>query len=211
MTLSGSPCFVVGKTDTQFFLGADRMKPAYANQRALLCRRAIEPELLNQLATAASKARFVSDTVEHLGHRWIERPSIIGTAIQLVLNRPALQCWLKAVTGCTAEGAFEGRLVETRPGGEDHLSWHRDTMPNARYEFGLTLHLRPCQYHGGAFEMRDSKSEQPLFRHYPADPGDLLIFEVDPRSEHRVTPVESGEARLVFTGWFIANAIDKER
>ena len=81
-------------------------------------------------------------------------------------------------------------------------------MPNARYEFGLTLHLRPCQYEGGAFEMRDSKSKQPLFQHYPADPGDLLIFEVEPRSEHRVMPVESGQARLVFTGWFIASSVN---
>lgn len=196
--------FSVGKTGTRIVVDAKQIKPAYDSQRALLCRNAIEPELLSHLANAASKAHFVSDTVEHLGHRWIERPSVIGTAIQLALNRLELINWLKSVTGCTASGGIEGRLVESRPGGEDHLSWHRDTVPNARYEFGLTLHLRPCRYDGGAFEMRDSKSKQSLFRHYPADPGDLLIFEVDHRSEHRVTPVESGEARLVFTGWFIA-------
>ena len=198
--------FAIGKTITQITVDAKQMKPAYDSQRALLCRNAIEPELLHQLANAASRAQFVSDTVEHLGHRWIESPSVIGTAVQLVLNRPELIDWLKSVTGFTAAGAIEGRLVESRPGGEDHLSWHRDTVPNARYEFGLTLHLRPCRYEGGAFEMRDSKSKQSLFYHYPADPGDLLIFEVDHRSEHRVTPVESGEARLVFTGWFIADA-----
>ena len=208
MNLLDMSYFVVGKTDTQIFVDPDTVRPAYANQRAVLCRDAIAPELLSQLAGAAAKACFVSDTVEHLGHRWIERPSVIGTAIQLVLNRPALLNWFKTVTGCTAKGGIEGRLVETRPGGEDHLSWHRDTMPNARYEFGLTLHLRPCQYQGGAFEMRDSKSKQPLFRHYPADPGDLLIFEVEPRSEHRVLPVESGQARLVFTGWFIASSVN---
>ena len=110
------------------------------------------------------------------------------------------------MTGCTADGRIEGRLVETRPGGEDQLSWHRDTMPNARYEFGITLHLRPCQYEGGAFEMRDRKSKQLLFRHDRAEPGDLLIFEVDARSEHRVMPVETGQPRLVFTGWFIAKS-----
>ncbi len=206
MAPSDMPYFVIGKTDTHIHFDPDHIKPAYAKQRALLCRGAIAPELLNQLANAAAKALYVSDTVEHLGHRWIERPSIIGNAIQLVLNRPVLHDWLKTVAGCTADGAFEGRLVETRPGGKDHLSWHRDNMLNARYEFGLTLHLRPCQYQGGAFEMRDSKSKEPLFRHYPADPGDVLIFEVDPRSEHRVARVESGEARRVFTGWFIANA-----
>ena len=205
MEITDSPFFVVGKTGTRIIADAKNIKLAYANQRAFLCRDAIETELLSQLASAASKARFISDTVEHLGHRWIERPSVIGTALQLVLNRPALLDWLKTLTGCTATGVIEGRLVETRPGGGDHLSWHRDTIPNARYEFGLTLHLRPCQYEGGAFEMRDSKSKQPLFRHYPADPGDLLIFEVDHRSEHRVMPVESGQPRLVFTGWFIAD------
>lgn len=210
MNVSDIPYFVVGKSDTQIRVDPTNTRPAYANQRALLCRNAIAPELLSQLAAAAAKAGFVSDTVEQLGHRWIERPSVIGAAIQLVLNRPALLDWLKAVTGCTTKGAIEGRLVESRPGGEDHLSWHRDTIRNARYAFGLTLHLRACQYEGGAFEMRDSKSKEPLFRHYPADPGDMLIFEVDHRSEHRVLPVDSGQARLVFTGWFIANATGNE-
>ena len=206
MEPSETSFFVIGKTETLIAVDPEQLKPAYGDLRALLCRNAIAPELLSQLANAAAKARFVSDPVEHLGHRWIERPSVIGTAIQLVLNRPAMLDWLKTVTGCTASGGIEGRLVESRPGGQDHLSWHRDTMPNVRYEFGITLHLRPCQYTGGAFEMRDSKSKQPLFRHYPADPGDLLIFEVDHRSEHRVMPVDSGEPRLVFTGWFIANS-----
>jgi 2OG-Fe(II) oxygenase superfamily len=206
MSHVNTPFFVVGKTETKIAIDHNTAKPAYQNQRALLCCSALAPELLIQLEHAARKARFVSDTVEQLGHRWIERPSIIGEAIQLALNRPVLLSWLKAVTGCIAEGRIEGRLVETRPGGEDHLSWHRDTIRGGRYEFGITLHLRPCRYEGGAFEMRDSKTKQPLFRHYPADAGDMLIFEVDPRSEHRVTPVETGEARLVFTGWFIANS-----
>ena len=198
--------FVIGKTDTRIVADAGSMAPVHASQRALLCPNAVDPELLRQLAAAATNARFASDTVEELGHRWIERPAVIGAAIELMLNRPKLLGWLQAATGCTVNGSIQGRLVETRPGGDDQLSWHRDTAPNTRYEFGITLHLRPCRYEGGAFEMRDSNSKQPLFRHYPADPGDLLIFEVDARSEHRVMPVQSGEARLVFTGWFIASS-----
>lgn len=205
MKLSSDKFFVIGKADTKISANTEQLKPAYSTKRALLCRDAIAPDLLSQLASAAVKTHFVSDTVEHLGHRWIERPSIIGAAIQLVLNRPAFLKWLKAVTGCTANGGIEGRLVETRLGGVDQLGWHRDTVRDARYEFGITLHLRPCQYEGGAFEMRDSQSKQQLFRHYPAAPGDLLIFEVVDRSEHRVTPIVSGEPRLVFTGWFIAD------
>jgi hypothetical protein len=203
-----SPYFVIGNTNTQIIADPEQAKPAYANQRALLCRNVIDPDLLTRLAKASAKASFVSDTVENLGHRWIERPSMVGAAIKLVLNRPKLHEWLKTVTACTAKGSFEGRLVETRPGGGDQLNWHRDTMPNARYEFGLTLHLRPCVYNGGAFEMRDSASKTPLFEHVRADAGDLLVFEVNPRSGHRVTPVDSGEPRLVFTGWFIAEATD---
>lgn len=206
MKPSDANFFVIGKTETQIAIDPDQLKPAYESQRALLCPNAIAPELLSQLANAAAKAQFVSDPIEHLGHRWIERPSIIGAAIQMLLNRPVMLDWLTTVTGCTHSGGIEGRLVETRPGGEDHLSWHRDTMLNVGYGFGITLHLRACHYEGGAFEMRDSKSKQPLFRHYQADPGDLLIFEVDHRSEHRVMPVESGEPRLVFTGWFITHS-----
>jgi 2OG-Fe(II) oxygenase superfamily len=203
-----SSYFVIGNTHTQIFANPEQAKPAYASQRALLCQNAIDPDLLARLAKAAANANFVSDTVDGLGHRWIERPSVVGAAIQLVLNRSDLQEWLKTVTGCTAKGSFEGRLVKSHPGGEDQLAWHNDTTPGTRYEFGLTLHLRPCLYQGGAFEMRDHISMKPLFEHVQAEAGDLLIFEVSPRSEHRVTPVESGEPRLVFTGWFISAPSD---
>jgi 2OG-Fe(II) oxygenase superfamily len=198
----------VGNTNTQIFVDSEQVKPVYGNQRALLCRNAVDLDLLARLAKAATKSNFVSDTIDGLGHRWIESPSVVGAAIQLMLNRSNLQEWLKAVTACTAKGRFEGRLVKSQPGGEDRLGWHSDTMPDARYEFGLTLHLRPCLYKGGAFEMRDQTSKKPLFKHVKAEAGDLLIFEVNPRTEHRVSPVASGEPRLVFTGWFIADPID---
>jgi 2OG-Fe(II) oxygenase superfamily len=203
-----SPYFVIGNTNTQIIADPEQIRPAYASQRALLCRNAIEPDLLARLAKASSNASFVSDTVDGIGHRWIERPSMVGAAIELVLNRPNMHGWFKAVTNCTKNGGIEGRLVETRLGGEDQLTWHNDTMVGTRYAFGLTLHLRPCLYQGGAFEMRDHISKQPVFEHVQANAGDLLIFEVNPRSEHRVTRVDSGEPRLVFTGWFIADPTD---
>lgn len=196
--------FVIGKSGVEFTTSSSTAAERYAEQRALLCSGAVDSELLQQLSTAASTVSFVSDPVPDLGHRWIEKPARVGAAIELALNRPALLEWLRAVTGCQAAGRIEGRLVETRAGSGDRLDWHDDQMPNA--QFGLSLHLRACNYDGGGFELRDSANKAELFRHANAEAGDLVIFEVSPRSQHRVTPVISGAARLVFTGWYMADA-----
>jgi len=194
--------FTIGKTGTNIVGNPQLAADSFASKRALLCRASIDPDLLDQLATAASAVQFVSNPVEKLGHRWIEQPSRVGAAIELALNRPILHKWLQSVTACCAKGRIEGRLVETRPGGVDHLDWHDDQIPNA--QFGVSLHLRQCHYEGGAFELRDVATKNRLFRHANATAGDLVIFEVSPRSQHRVMRLLSGQARQVFTGWFIA-------
>lgn len=173
----------------------------FDRQRAIVCRDALSPDLLTRLQRAAAGVTMVSNPVEHLGHRWIEQPAIVGAGIELAINRPVLIDWLAAVVGLARLGKAEGRLVETRPGGVDGLGWHDDQIPGAR--LGITVHLRDAQYDGGAFELRDKATRQTLFRHAEARAGDIVMFDVSPDYEHRVMPVASGMARLVYTGWFI--------
>jgi len=194
--------FTIANTETRLLAGIEQASESFARQRGLLCRQSLAPDLLARLVKASDSVSFVSNPVKGLGHRWIERPSRVGAAIELTLNRPVLVNWLRTVTGCSLEGKIEGRLVETRAGGTDQLDWHDDKIMNA--QFGITLHLRERQYDGGAFELRDRMTRETLFRHDDPAPGDLVVFEVKRRSEHRVMPVQSGEARRVFTGWFIS-------
>ncbi len=200
MNMIAEQYFQIRRADTAIANQTDLARRAFAGQRALLCRSAISEELLAGFAKAALSVNFSANIVDGLGHRWIERPHLIGAAIELSINRPALRDWLSVVTGQPRIGAAEGRLVETRAGGVDQLTWHDDQMANAC--LGVTVHLRPCGYEGGAFELREKNKEQNLFQHASAMQGDIVFFDVSPQCEHRVLPISSGEARRVFTGWY---------
>jgi 2OG-Fe(II) oxygenase superfamily len=193
--------FTIGKTATVVTAEVDASRARFGVQRALLARPGVAPELLSAIDALAARSRFVPQPVVELGHRHVEQPEIAGTAVKLALMRPTFLRWVEAVTGCGAIDRIDGRLVETRPGGEDQLDWHRDTIIDTA--LGITIHLGDQAYDGGAFELRDVDTSDMRFRHAGAQRGDVLLFDVDHRYEHRVMPVTSGAARRVFTGWFI--------
>lgn len=193
--------FEVAQAATRILRDPAEVAGLFARQRAVVCRNALNPDLLARLVRVSASVKMVSDPVEHLGHRWIEQPSIVGAAIELAINRPVLIDWLAGVAGRSRLGKAEGRLVETRPGGVDGLIWHDDQIPGA--QLGITVHLRDAGYDGGAFELREKASRTALFHHAEARAGDVVIFDVSPQFEHRVTPIASGTPRLVYTGWFI--------
>ncbi len=201
MNFVRSKYFEIGKAHTVICPSADGAGTIFARQRALLCGDTFEGKFLSLLTQGCQNARFVSSPVKHLGHRWIEKPPRVGAAIEIALNRTPLLNWLKSVTGNPEIGRAEGRLVETRAGGVDQLTWHDDQIEGAT--LGITVHLRDCAYDGGQFELRDKASKRILFGHQNPRAADLLIFDIGSDLEHRVLPIQSGNARLVFTGWFI--------
>lgn len=195
------PLFMIGRTATDCIAEAEAAQSRFDADRALLARPGIAPDMLAAIDALAARTRFVAQPVTDLGHRHVEQPELAGTAVKLALVRPPFLRWVEAATGCGPIAKVEGMLVETRPGGGDHLDWHRDTMIDTA--LGLTIHLGSDPYDGGAFELRDVGGSEPRFRHAQAERGDVLLFDVDHRYEHRVMPVRSGAARRVFTGWFI--------
>lgn len=174
----------------------------FAATRSLVCHDALSPDVLAGLVRILARARFVSDTVDRMGHREIETPEIAGTAIALLLNRAPLFRWLEAVTGCARIATVGGRVVQTHARAGDELIWHDDTGGEPRL-LGVTVALESPPYEGGEFEMRHVGQRELLRCHKHDRPGTALIFEVSPALEHRVLPLVSGGPRRVFTGWFI--------
>lgn len=199
-----------GATELSSDLGVARAE--FAATRSLACHDAFAPDVLAGVLRLLGRSRFVSDTVERMGHREIEAPEIAGTAIALLLNRAPLFRWLEAVTGCGPIATVAGRVVQTLPRAGDELVWHDDTGADRRW-LGVTVALDSPPYDGGAFEMRmadpgldpgpDPDDRALLRRHTHDRPGSALIFEVSTRLEHRVLPLTAGGPRRVFTGWFI--------
>ena len=199
---AGDGYFSIGRTTTRVADLIAKARAVFAAEHALLCRPGLDADLLALLAGFGARARFRPQTVEGVGHRLVETPPHAGAAIQLGLNRQELRDWLTAVADCGPLSHIEGRVVQTRPGGLDRLDWHRDTHANMR--LGVTIHLADRCYEGGAFELRERGAPDLTFRHADPRAGDVVLFDIGDRFEHRVCPVAAGEPRLVFTGWFMA-------
>lgn len=175
----------------------------FAAARALVCPDALDAELLGKLMGLCDRAAFVSDRVEGLGHRAVERPPLASTAILLALRRPELFRWLEAVTGCGPIASVDGQVVETQAQAGDELVWHDDMIRDARRRLGVTIGLGRDDYEGGLFELRSVPDGATLVRFKHDRPGTALIFEVSRRCEHCVHPLSAGGPRRVFTGWFL--------
>ncbi len=177
----------------------------FAQGRAMLCRSAVAPGFLGRLLALCNGGHFVSDAVEGLGHREVEKPGRAGGALTLALKRAAMTRWLETVTACGPLADVDGRIVQTWPRPDDQLVWH-DDLTERRRRLAITVNLSEEPYEGGLFELRDVRRGTVLFQHRHDAPGDVLIFEVMRGLEHRVLPLTSGGPRRVYTGWFFSGS-----
>ncbi len=200
---TGTGTFTIDAMDTRFCGSEEAAARQFARQRALYIPDALAPDLLATLMKICARASFVGNDVKHLGHRRIEHPEIAGKALSLTLTRAPLLRWVERVTGCAPIGRAEGRVAQFDPGSGDALDWHDDRDDQGR-RLAITIDLSADSYSGGLFELRAKATGEMLIAHHHPSPGSALIFEVSPRLEHRVRPVESGGPRRNFAGWFLA-------
>ncbi|WP_337847351.1 2OG-Fe(II) oxygenase [Sphingomonas sp.] len=201
------PAFVIDRFDTQVECAVNDARAVFERDRALLVRSGLSEEMLDALDRIGRHSVFVDQPVPHIGHRRVDSRELVATALKIAICRPAFLRWVEAVTGCGPVRDMAAWVAETRPGGAEHLGWHRDT--GADYALGVTVHLGRERYDGGAFELRETATGTVRFRHDRAQRGDVLLFDIDQKLEHRVTPIASGAARRVFTGWLLKAPSDR--
>jgi hypothetical protein len=192
--------FTIAASETLIHADAALLRAQFEERSSLLFSEAFEPGLLDKLMTRAAAAPFVEDIVKRIGTREIEQPQRVGASISLLLGRLDLLEWLERATGLTPLRAVAGRLAQTRTNGCHELVWH-DDMSDDRRRLGVVVNLSDQPFTGGEFEMRRKGSPLPFHMVKHDRPGAMMVFAVDPRIEHRVTPVVSGGPRRVYAGW----------
>lgn len=195
------PAFTIGRHSTRIDGVIADAREQFVRTGVLLVRGGVSDDLLAALDTLGQRATYVGQQVPQIGHRWVDSRELAATAMKVAVCRPAFLRWVEAVTGCGPTASMAAWVAETRPGGDDHLGWHRDT--GANYAVGMTVHLGADSYEGGIFELREVATGIVRYRHDRAHRGDVLLFDIDQRLEHRVTPVTAGAPRRVFTGWLL--------
>ncbi len=201
--MSASSPIAVGALRTEVRDDGGARAAQFAQCRAMLCRNAIAPDFLGRLLALCNGGHFVSDAVEGLGHREVEKPGRAGGALTLALKRAELVRWLEGVTACGPLADVDGRIVQTWPRPDDQLVWH-DDLTERRRRLAITINLTEQPYEGGLFELRDARRGTLLFQHRHDALGTALIFEVARGLEHRVLPLTAGGPRRVYTGWFFS-------
>lgn len=128
--------------------------------------------------------------------------ALLKSVLQLVLNETALLQQLERITRVGPLDSFTGNVYRIQPGGCHYGEWHDDCIGDRL--LGMTVNLSSQPFQGGEFELRERDSLRAPRRFLNnAQPGDALVFRIDPKFEHRVAPVTGTIPKLAFAGWFL--------
>ena len=166
----------------------------------LVLRRFLHPEILRPVQKEFVQASFQPrEYGDDLGHEQLMAENSGWNLLHFLLNDAVLLRLLATVSGSSV-GFFSGRVYKLIPGQNHGLDWHSDVCENRLYAFRLNMSSRELQ--GGALQIRHPKSKRLAFQSNVLKPGDALLFKIDPKWEHRISPVEGRHPRIAYAGWF---------
>lgn len=143
---------------------------------------------------------FVERDHEGLGTEQCLEADGTVSLLHFLANDPVVYAGVQDLTGCDAIGCFTGRVYRMLPGGAHHVSWHNDAVDHRL--IGMSINLGSHPYEGGVFRLRDATSGAVLDEVANTGEGDALLFRIDERLEHQVTPIAGAVEKLAFVGWF---------
>lgn len=197
--------FRIGRSRTEIVAGPAALRSDFERFHAIAVRGGFAPELLAALLDRACGTTYRIFDNGLVGEREIEAPERVGRAIKRLLTRREMLRWVSEATGCGPLATVTGGVAQTWPGTGQALDWHTDRGDPLR-RVAVTINLSDQRYEGGLFELRTAPAHELLVAHRHEEVGAMLLFRIGRGLEHRVTPVQAGGPRRVFSGWFMAPA-----
>lgn len=133
----------------------------------------------------------------------LEDPKTLHT-LHFLTNHPDFLEAIRRITGRAEIANFRGRIYRMVPGLEHYDSWHDDVHADEKRLIGMSINLGTRPYAGGLFEIKKWDAEEPFRAIANTIAGDAILFNLSLDLHHRVTPVEPGEPKTAFAGWFKA-------
>ncbi|MFI5179166.1 MAG: 2OG-Fe(II) oxygenase [Vicinamibacterales bacterium] len=181
----------------------DALREQFARDHAVRLPRLVDPSILENISRAIDRARFRPRRHDHLDppaqDLALDDAALHGRLLVL-FNDASLFRFVEAVSGAGPIRLFHGTVYRMEPDIHHLDSWH-DDLQDTRL-VALSLNLSRAGYAGGVLEIRTV--DPPAIVHQVANTGfgDAVLFRIDPRLEHRLTPIEPGPAKLAWAGWF---------
>lgn len=162
--------------------------------------RLVDEALLAPLLDAVDRAEFYERVHHGIGVESCVSPGALTSALEFMLNDPAIFRLIDELTGCGSIGCFEGRVYRLDPGAGHYDSWHSDVGQNRLVAMSINLGREPVD--GGLLQIRKADGPAILRELENRVPGDAIIFKIDPAFCHRVGPVTGSVPRTAYAGWF---------
>ena len=179
----------------------------FAEKKCIVLPRLLDDGLLQKLLLHVENAQFQQK--EHIDHEnkvfgsdlSMQTKNVALHQIHFLLNNAMLFRLIERITQCKQVSGFAGRIYRNMPDAEHKLDWHDDTEDKTRI-IAASMNLSRQKFSGGVFQIREKESKK-ILREVPCgNPGDMHIFEVSPKLQHRVTKTIGDFPRTAAAGWF---------
>jgi hypothetical protein len=186
----------------------DTLRSALSRSPCVHLPQFLEPWLRDRWATALETAAFTPRVHKNADY-WggappndlvLAAPDLLGQLLFL-MNDGALFGAVERITGCDPIGSFLGVVYRFVPGLGHADRWHSDMDGNRMVAISVNLGREP--FSGGHLQIKDAASGALLFDEPNRACGDAFLFPLSADLRHRVTELDAGPMRTVFTGWFV--------
>ena len=178
-------------------------------RHCVLLKDFLSPSFISLVRPLLTTERFVPSPYVDSKGKVFSRDMLLETSDPLArlfsfcLNSPRLYAAVGDLAGLGEDiRCFTSRTYKMFPAGGDFDSWHYDDDGRRLLGFNINLGTEPTQ--GGEFQIRDRSEPRKLRRAIKNNFGDALIFRIDKRLVHRVSPLEGTVPRFCTAGWFVS-------
>ena len=178
---------------------AAELRETFARRHCLKLEGLLSAAALARLRRMIDEVPFVHRIHDTIGTEFCLSD---GRAVRLMfflVNDPALFDIVRQLTGCARIGCFTGRIYRMIPGSDDYDTWHSDVIQDRM--IGMSVNLGDA-YEGGVFQLRDRGGGALICEAPNVVPGDAILFRIDRRLEHWITPMAGAAPKTAFAGWF---------
>lgn len=160
----------------------------------------LEPSILDFVHSRLENSRWETMSHGDIGVEYVTSDLPTTSLLHFAMNRSNFRTVIEEITGCKGLRWFKGRIYRMVADAGHYDNWHDDVVNSN--EIGMSLNLSRIPFRGGRFMLRRRDSGQVLARVANTGPGDALIFRISPDLQHRISPLEAGESKTAFAGWF---------
>jgi hypothetical protein len=180
----------------------------FESQHALHLPGFLDAELLSVVQNYIELDGFGEHVHDTLPSRPVDlrlNPGRAWALLLLLTNDAAFLDFVRALTRRPEIQSFAGSVARRVPGAGHEDAWHSDAVDGRLA--ALTVNLSRERYAGGVLQIREEPAGKIAYELANTGPGDAVIFKIDSRLKHRVTPPEGRAPRTAFAGWFVLDPV----